>query len=105
MSATSDFYLTQADKCAAEAAASPLVQVRDRNLRAETAWRAMAERLILAETSRAKQVAAAAIVAAAQAAANTAASTAANAAANDADDDDDDDSDDEDNRMSHISMA
>lgn len=94
MSATSDFYLTQADKCAAEAAASPLVQVRDRNLRAETAWRAMAERLILAENSRAKQVAAAAVVAAAQA--------ATNAAANDVIDDN---GDDEDDRVPHSSMA
>lgn len=60
MSATSDFYLAQADKCATDAAASPLVQVRERNMRAELAWRAMAERLILSEASRAKQAAAAA---------------------------------------------
>lgn len=76
MSATSDFYLTQADKCAADAAASPLVQVRDRNLRAETAWRAMAERLVLAEASRAKQVAAASLASSAQAAAAAAANDA-----------------------------
>ena len=60
MSNTSDFYLAQADKCAAEAAASALVQVRERNLRAEQAWRSMAERLILSETTRAKQAATAA---------------------------------------------
>ncbi|WP_447762832.1 hypothetical protein [Sphingopyxis panaciterrae] len=59
MSATSDFYLAQAEKCAAEAAESALTQVRDRNLRAAQAWRTMAERLILTEATRARQVAAA----------------------------------------------
>lgn len=59
MSNTSDFYLTQAEKCAADAAASTLSQVRDRNLRAEQAWRAMAERLIQTEATRARQAAAA----------------------------------------------
>jgi hypothetical protein len=60
MSNTSDFYLTQAEKCAADAAASTLSQVRDRNLRAEQAWRTMAERLVQTEATRARQVAAAA---------------------------------------------
>ena len=69
MSNTSDFYLAQADKCAADAAASPLVQVKDRNLRAEQAWRSMAERLILSENTRAKQAATAAAKAQASAAA------------------------------------
>ncbi|WP_137753504.1 hypothetical protein [Sphingopyxis sp. L1A2A] len=57
MSNTSDFYLTQADKCAVDAAASTLSQVRDRNLRAEQAWRTMAERLIQTEATRARQAA------------------------------------------------
>lgn len=60
MSATSDFYLAQAEKCEAEAAESALTQVRDRNLRAAQAWRAMAERLVQTEATRARQVAAAA---------------------------------------------
>jgi hypothetical protein len=72
MSATSDFYLAQADKCAADAAASPLVQVRERNERAELAWRAMAERLIQSETTRAKQAATAAAAQAQKAADETA---------------------------------
>lgn len=66
MSNTSDFYLIQADKCAADAAESALSQVRERNLRAEQAWRTMAERLIQTEATRARQVA----VAAAKAEAN-----------------------------------
>ncbi|MGH6694989.1 hypothetical protein [Sphingopyxis sp.] len=70
MSNTSDFYLIQADKCAADAAESSLSQVRDRNLRAEQAWRTMAERLIQTEATRARQVAAAAAKAEANAAAD-----------------------------------
>ena len=58
MSATIDFYLAQAGKCSEEAKASPLTQVRDRNLRAEQAWRTMAERLVQTEATRARQVAA-----------------------------------------------
>ncbi|MBK6414879.1 hypothetical protein [Sphingopyxis sp.] len=58
MSNTSDFYQAQADKCAVDAAASTLSQVRDRNLRAEQAWRTMAERLVQTEATRARQVAA-----------------------------------------------
>lgn len=57
MSNTSDFYLAQADKCAADAAGSSLIQVRDRNLRAEHAWRSMAERLIQTEATRTRQAA------------------------------------------------
>ena len=53
MSATSDFYLTRADDCAREALASQLENVRDRCLRAESAWRQMADRLMRAETMRA----------------------------------------------------
>ena len=70
MSNTSDFYLIQADKCASDAAASSLSQVRDRNLRAEQAWRTMAERLIQTEATRARQVAVAAAKAEANAEAN-----------------------------------
>ena len=58
MSNTSDFYQAQADKCAVDAATSTLSQVRDRNLRAEQAWRTMAERLVQTEATRARQVAA-----------------------------------------------
>jgi len=58
VSATSDFYLTQADKCASEAAATTLTQVRDRNLRAAAAWRSMAEKILLTEQSRARRDAA-----------------------------------------------
>ncbi len=58
MSATSDFYLTQAEKCASDAAATTLTQVRDRNLRAEAAWRSMAEKILLTEETRARRDAA-----------------------------------------------
>lgn len=75
MSTTSDFYLTQAEKCATDAAASPLTQVRDRNLRAEQAWRTMADKLIRTEEARAdKEKQAAAAVDARAAAAELAAS-------------------------------
>ena len=55
MSATIDFYLTQAEKCTAEAGASPLNQVRDRNLRAAAAWQAMADKLLHTEKLRAEK--------------------------------------------------
>lgn len=55
MSATIDFYLAQVEKCTAEAAASSLTQVRDRNLRAAEAWQAMADKLLLAEKLRAEK--------------------------------------------------
>lgn len=68
MSATIDFYLAQAGKCSAEAEASALTQVRDRNLRAAAAWQAMADKLLHAEELRAeKEKLAAAAVAAAKA--------------------------------------
>lgn len=60
MSATTDFYLMQADKCATEAAGTVLEQVRERNLRAERAWRAMADRLIQTEEARNRRTEAAA---------------------------------------------
>jgi len=52
MSATSDFYLARADECAREAEAAMLDNVRDRCLRSEVAWRAMAERLVSNEAAR-----------------------------------------------------
>lgn len=55
MSANLDFYLSQAEKCRAEADASILTQVRDRNMRAAAAWQAMADKLARAETSRAEK--------------------------------------------------
>jgi hypothetical protein len=55
VSATIDFYLAQAEKCTAEADASPLTQVRDRNLRAAAAWQAMADKLLHAERLRAEK--------------------------------------------------
>ncbi len=55
MSSTSDFYLTQADKCTAEATEATLEQVRERNLRAAAAWQAMADKLIRTEAARAEK--------------------------------------------------
>lgn len=63
MSATIDFYLAQAEKCTAEADASPLAQVRDRNLRAAAAWQAMADKLLHTEKLRAEKDALAATAA------------------------------------------
>jgi len=64
MSATIDFYIAQAGKCTAEAEASPLTQVRDRNLRAAAAWQAMADKLLHTEKLRAEKEAAIAAAAA-----------------------------------------
>ena len=55
MSATTEFYITQADKCRADADASSLTQVRDRNLRAAAAWQAMADKLLHTEKLRAEK--------------------------------------------------
>ncbi|MEJ7926902.1 hypothetical protein WG908_09065 [Sphingobium sp. AN641] len=52
MSATSDFYLARASDSARDAAATDLANVRDRCLRSEAAWRAMAERLMRGEVER-----------------------------------------------------
>ena len=52
MSSTSDFYLARADECARDAAATALENVRERYLRSEAAWRAMADRHIRGETMR-----------------------------------------------------
>ncbi|SEH10631.1 hypothetical protein SAMN05428974_0014 [Sphingopyxis sp. YR583] len=64
MSATIEFYVTQAEKCTAEAEASALTQVRDRNLRAAAAWQAMADKLLHTEQLRAEKDALAAAAAA-----------------------------------------
>ena len=58
MSATIEFYSAQAAKCTAEADASALTQVRDRNLRAAAAWQAMADKLLHSEKLRAEREAA-----------------------------------------------
>ena len=58
MSATIEFYVAQAEKCTAEAEASALTQVRDRNLRAAAAWQAMADKLLHTERLRAEKDAA-----------------------------------------------
>lgn len=57
MSATSDFYLNRASECAREARETSLDNVRDRCLRAEAAWRSMADRLLKSETERTRQAA------------------------------------------------
>ena len=57
MSATSDFYRARAVECAAEAHATRLDNVRERYLRSEAAWLAMADRLMRAETMRAEIIA------------------------------------------------
>ncbi len=57
VSATSDFYRSQAEKCTSEADASALPEVRARNMRAAAAWTSMADKLVLTEATRAKAVA------------------------------------------------
>lgn len=57
MSATSDFYLARAAQSQREADETTLDNVRDRCLRAESAWRAMADRLLRSETERQRQAA------------------------------------------------
>lgn len=57
MSATSDFYLTQAAQSARDAQATDFPNVRERCLRSEAAWRAMAERLLKNEANRERQAA------------------------------------------------
>ncbi|MFA7439436.1 MAG: hypothetical protein WCZ66_00530 [Sphingomonadaceae bacterium] len=65
MPTTIDFYEAQAQKCAAEAKVSDLVNVRARLLRSAAAWRSMAERRsrsvtmrerLLAEKTREREV-------------------------------------------------
>lgn len=57
MSATTDFYLTRADQSAEDARMTDLPNVREWCLRAEAAWRAMADRLLRSETLRERQAA------------------------------------------------
>ena len=54
MSATSDFYLARAAESALLAESTDLENVRDRWLRAESAWRAMADKLVNSERKRAE---------------------------------------------------
>lgn len=58
MSVSSEYYLAMVDKCARDADESPLENVRDRCLRSEAAWRALAQRMLVAERSRAAEAAA-----------------------------------------------
>ena len=55
MSATSEFYTARANESAKEAEKATLDNVRERCLRSEAAWRAMADRLTRAEAMRASQ--------------------------------------------------
>ncbi len=52
MSATSDFYLARAAECARDAEATALDNVRERCLRSQAAWLAMAARLQRGERLR-----------------------------------------------------
>ena len=52
MSNTSDFYLARADECARDAESAQLDNVRERHLRSEQAWRALAEQLLFADRLR-----------------------------------------------------
>lgn len=52
MSTTSDFYLLRADENAQAARETNLVNVRERCLRAESAWRTMADRLLFSEQQK-----------------------------------------------------
>ncbi|HWJ71193.1 MAG TPA: hypothetical protein VNS79_14215 [Sphingobium sp.] len=57
MSAISDFYLARATASAREARETTLANVRERCLRSEAAWRAMAERVQRSDLERARQAA------------------------------------------------
>jgi len=52
MSLTSDFYLARAAESARDAESTDLANVRERCLRAEAAWQAMATRLLHGEKLR-----------------------------------------------------
>ncbi len=54
---TLEFYLTRAAECERDAEATSLVNVRERHMRARHAWLAMAEKLELTTTARAKTAA------------------------------------------------
>lgn len=53
--ATSEHYRVQAARSEADAAASDLMEVRDRNLRSAAAWHAMAARQLKSEEARAEK--------------------------------------------------
>ncbi|WP_062344262.1 hypothetical protein [Novosphingobium sp. CCH12-A3] len=55
MAANSEFYLARAAQSAKEASEAILDNVRDRCLRSEKAWQAMADQLLCSEASRKKQ--------------------------------------------------
>lgn len=57
MSPNYDLYVARAAGCAIEADAAVLPNVRERCLRAEVAWLAMAERVLQTETCRQRQAA------------------------------------------------
>lgn len=52
MSANHDFYLARAAEARADAAAAKLDNVRERSLRAEAAWTAMADRAARSDRAR-----------------------------------------------------
>jgi hypothetical protein len=52
MSATSDFYLARAAECAREADSAVLSNVRERSLRARSAWLSMFDRVERGEALR-----------------------------------------------------
>jgi hypothetical protein len=52
MSAASDFYLARADQDARDALTCGLDNVRERHLRSEAAWRAMADKVMRSEAMR-----------------------------------------------------
>jgi hypothetical protein len=58
MSSTTDHYLVQANENARAAAAAELPNVKERCLRAEAAWRAMAERTARMDLKRKQDAAA-----------------------------------------------
>ena len=79
MSQTYEFYAERAKEAADEAAAATLDNVRDRNLRAEKTWAALAEqaRKVKADRIKAEETKAARIASEAEAAAGTVAQAAA----------------------------
>ncbi len=54
---TMEFYRARADQCSREAEATPLANVRDRQLAARDVWLEMADRLERASVSRAETAA------------------------------------------------
>lgn len=52
MSVTSEFYLARAAECAREAETTALANVRERCVRSQEAWLAMANRLLKGERMR-----------------------------------------------------